>query len=225
MFPLERIGYKESFISLMYYMGLLTIKEKDIDEVILQIPNLVVKRLFYEYIRERYEDTLQDYLVTTGIKDRLRKMAKTGQASDFIEYTYNKVITYLSNRDLIKLEEKHIKMILLSFLSISQAYIPYSELEMWDFLKGKKVPCSFEETKLHTSMVLIPDTRYNVKNSQIWELKYIKENEDPKKKIEEARKQIERYEQDIKFQRLTHETIIYKYIILAYKDRVEIIDQ
>src|SRR6056297_4001145 len=33
MFPLERIGYKESFISLMYYMGLLTIKEKDIDEV------------------------------------------------------------------------------------------------------------------------------------------------------------------------------------------------
>jgi hypothetical protein len=225
MFPLERIGYKESFISLMYYMGLLTIKEKDIDEVILQIPNLVVKRLFYEYIREKYEDTLEDYLITTGIKDRLRKMAKTGQAGEFIEYTYNKVITYLSNRDLIKLEEKHIKMILLSFLSISQAYIPYSELEMRDFLKDKKVPRSFEETKLHTSMVLVPDTRYNIKNSQIWELKYIKENEEPQKKIKEAKEQIKKYEQDIKFQRLTQETTIYKYIILAYKDRVEIIEQ
>ena len=66
-------------------------------------------------------------------------MVKTGEAAPFIQHTYNQVIQYISNRDLIKLEEKHIKMIMMSFLSITQAYIPYSELEMWDFfLKTKK---------------------------------------------------------------------------------------
>src|SRR6056297_3389160 len=210
MFPLERIGYKESFISLMYYMGLLTIKEKDIDEVVLTIPNLVVKKLFYEYIRERYEDNFDDYMITTTIKDRLRTMVKTGAAISFIQYTYNQVIQYITNRDLIKLEEKHLKMILMSFLSITQAYIPYSELEM---------------NKGYSDIVLVPDTRYNIKNSQIWELKYIKENENPQKKIKEAKKQIKRYEQDQKFQRLAEGTTIYKHIILAYKDRVEILEQ
>ena len=210
MFPLDRIGYKESFISLMYYMGLLTIKEKDIDEVIVQIPNLVVKRLFYEYIREKYEESFEDYLVTGEIKDRLRQMVKTGNPKGFIETTYNKVITYLSNRDLIKLEEKHIKMIFLSFLSITQAYIPYSELEL---------------NKGYSDIVLVPDTRYNVKNSQIWELKYIKANENPDEKIKDAKEQIKQYEADKKFQRLSQGTTLYKYIVLGYKDRVEILEQ
>jgi len=120
-------------------------------------------------------------------------------------------------------------MIMMSFLSITQAYIPYSEPEMGDFLKDKKVPRSFEETKLHmagySDIVLVPDTRYGVKNSQILELKYIKDKEDPKEKIKEATEQIKRYEQDEKFQRLAAGTKIYKYIILAYKDRVEILEE
>ncbi|MEA1883785.1 MAG: PD-(D/E)XK nuclease domain-containing protein, partial [Thermotogota bacterium] len=134
----------------------------------------------------------------------------TGEAAPFIEYTYNQVLPYLSNRDLIKLEEKHLKMILMSFLSITQAYIPYSEIEMH---KG------------YSDIVLIPDTRYEVTNSQIWELKYIKDKEDPQEKIKEAKDQIKKYEQDQKFQRLAGGTDIYKYIILAYKDRVEILEQ
>ena len=74
-------------------------------------------------------------------------------------------------------------------------------------------------------MVLVPDTRYNIKNSQIWELKYIKENENPQEKIKDTKKQIKQYEQDPKFQRLAAGTTIYKHIILAYKDRVEISEQ
>jgi hypothetical protein len=79
--------------------------------------------------------------------------------------------------------------------------------------------------KGYSDIVLVPDTRYNIKNSQIWELKYIKEKEDPKEKIEEAKEQIKKYEQDPKFQRLSQDTTIYKYIILAYKDRVEILEE
>jgi len=209
MFPLEKIGSRESFISLMFYMGLLTIKEAELDEVILKVPNLVIKRIFYEYIRDKYEEKLESYLVTEELNDRLRLMAKTGEAKPFIEYTYNQVFRYLSNRDLIKMEEKHIKMIYMSFLSITQAYIPYSELEL---------------NKGYSDIVLVPDSRYGVKNSQIWELKYIKEKENPESKIKEAKEQIQRYEKDEKFLRLSQGTQIFRYILLAYKDHMEILE-
>eukprot|EP00831_Metopus_contortus_P031052 TRINITY_DN25392_c0_g1_i2.p2 TRINITY_DN25392_c0_g1~~TRINITY_DN25392_c0_g1_i2.p2 ORF type:complete len:158 (-),score=40.38 TRINITY_DN25392_c0_g1_i2:31-504(-) len=133
-----------------------------------------------------------------------------GSIEDFVSYTYDKVLKYLSNRDLIKLEEKHIKMIFLSFLSINAIYIPYSELE----LNGG-----------YSDIVLYPDTRYGVKNSHIWELKFLKKGEDRDKKIKEAREQIKRYERDEKFMRIAEGTTLFKYIILGTKEGVEILDE
>jgi len=152
------------------------------------------------------DDTVDIYSITKVTQT----LAETGNPKEFIEYSYDKVQQYISNRDLIKMEEKHIKMIFLSFLSMNEIYIPYSELEM---------------NKGYSDIVLVPDTRYNIKNSQIWELKYIKANEDPDKKIEDAKKQIQQYEADQKFQRLAQDTTLYKYIILGYKDKVEILKQ
>jgi len=63
-----------------------------------------------------------------------------------------------------------------------------------------------------------------VKNSQIWELKYIKEKENPESKIKEAKEQIKRYEKDEKFLRLSEGTQVFRYILLAYKDRMEILE-
>ncbi|MEA1883765.1 MAG: PD-(D/E)XK nuclease domain-containing protein, partial [Thermotogota bacterium] len=225
MFPLEAITNKDELISLMFYMGMLTIDEPILANVKLRVPNLVIKEIYWQYIYRKVNRALGDTVDIYSITKATQTLAETGNPEAFIEYAYDKVMQYISNRDLIKMEEKHIKMIFLSFLSMNEIYIPYSELEMGDFLKDKKVPRSVEETKLHTSMVLVPDTRYNIKNSQIWELKYIKDNEDPKEKIKEAKDQIKRYEQDQKFQRLAQGTTIHKHIILAFKDHVEILEQ
>ena len=107
--------------------------------------------------------------------------------------------------------------------------VPYSELEMLDFSKSEKVLGSFKETKLHmegySDIVLYPDSRYGVQNSQIWELKYLKKNENRQKKIQEAREQILKYERDEKFMRLAKGTKLFKYIILGTKDGVEILDE
>lgn len=70
----------------------------------------------------------------------------------------------------------------------------------------------------------MPDTRYGVKNFPIWELKYIKEGENPEKKIAEAKEQMKRYEKDKKFIRFSKGTTVYKYILLAYKDRMEVLE-
>src|SRR6056297_4309660 len=210
MFPLEAITNKDELISLMFYMGMLTIDEAILANVKLRVPNLVIKEIYWQYIYRKVNRILGDTVDIYSITKVTQKLAETGNPKDFIEYAFDKVIQYISNRDLIKMEEKHIKMIFLSFLSMNEIYIPYSELEM---------------NKGYSDIVLVPDTRYNIKNSQIWELKYIKETENPQEKIKEAKKQIKRYEQDQKFQRLAAETTIYKYIIVAYKDRVEILEQ
>src|SRR6056297_3449650 len=210
MFPLEAITNKEELISLMFYMGMLTIDESILANVKLRVPNLVIKEIYWQYIYRKVNRVLGDTVDIYSITKVTQILAETGNPKDFIEYAFDKVIQYISNRDLIKMEEKHIKMIFLSFLSMNEIYIPYSELEM---------------NKGYSDIVLVPDTRYNIKNSQIWELKYIKETENPQEKIKEAKKQIKRYEQDQKFQRLAAETTIYKYIIVAYKDRVEILEQ
>jgi hypothetical protein len=126
-----------------------------------------------------------------------------------VTYTYDKVLKYISNRDLIGLEEKHMKMIFLSFLSINNVYIPYSEIEL---------------NHGYSDIILYPDSRYSVKNSQIWELKYVKKDEMPDKKINEAKEQLKRYEQDEKFIRLASDTKLFKYIIVGTFNGVEIIE-
>ena len=210
MFPLEQITGTDEIISLMYYMGMLTIKEPYQAMVKLKIPNLVIKELYWEYIYTKINDALGGEIEFGDIAKALSDMSKTGNPRKFVEFTYDKVKKYMSNRDLIGIAEKHIKLIFLSFLSVNNIYIPYSELEMGGG---------------YSDLVLYPDTRYGVKNSQIWELKYIKEKEDPKEKIKDAIEQIKKYEQDAKFQRLTAGTDIYKYIILAYKDKIELLEQ
>src|SRR6056297_2720216 len=210
MFPLEAIRNKEELISLMFYMGMLTIDEPILANVKLRVPSLVIKEIYWQYIYRKVNRVLGDTVDIYSITKVTQTLAETGNPKEFIEYSYDKVIQYISNRDLIQMEEKHIKMIFLSFLSMNEIYIPYSELEM---------------NKGYSDIVLVPDTRYNIKNYQIWEHKYIKDKEDPQEKIKDAKKQIKRYEQDPKFQRLAAGTTIYKHIILAYKDRVEILEQ
>ena len=57
-FPIEDLDESKNFISLLYYFGLLTIRGIDEENTpVLTIPNQMVKRLYYDYINETYEET------------------------------------------------------------------------------------------------------------------------------------------------------------------------
>jgi hypothetical protein len=53
--------------------------------------------------------------------------------------------------------------------------------------------------------------------------KFIKKDENPEGKTNEAKEQIERYEKDEKFLRLASDTTILKYILVGSFDSVEIL--
>jgi hypothetical protein len=209
MFPLEAINGTDELVSLMYYMGMLTIDEPFLAGVKLKIPNLVIKNIYWEYMYKKINRELGHIMQIGHITKGLYKITQTGDINDFVSYAYDKVLKYMSNRDLIKMDEKHLKMIFLSFLSVSPVYIPYSELEM----NGG-----------YSDIVLYPDSRYGVKNAHIWELKFLKKGENRDEKIKEAKEQIRKYENDEKFIRLAEGLEIYKYIIIGTKDTVEIIN-
>lgn len=50
--PLEELKEPENFKSLLFYLGLLTVKSPERDKLWLEIPNETVKRLYYDYIEE-----------------------------------------------------------------------------------------------------------------------------------------------------------------------------
>lgn len=41
-----------------------SIKEKEIEQAVLKVPNLVIKHIFYDYSRNNYEEKFESYLVT-----------------------------------------------------------------------------------------------------------------------------------------------------------------
>src|SRR6056297_3034953 len=68
MFPLEAITNKDELISLMFYMGMLTIDEPIMANVKLRVPNLVIKEIYWEYIYKKVNrilgDTVDIYSIT-----------------------------------------------------------------------------------------------------------------------------------------------------------------
>jgi hypothetical protein len=122
-----------------------------------------------------------------SIQKAIGKLAYNGNIDPFITYIKNEVLAVLSRRDLIRFDEKYIKVMLLSLLSLSPLYRIESESEVH---KG------------YIDLFLERDIRYpDITCQWIWELKYIKESDrlllDTVK--EKGIKQLDAYSRDKRF--------------------------
>lgn len=163
---------KENFISLLFYMGMLTIKESFLGNITLKVPNIAMKEIYWEYFRKKLSENNNLNIDNTKINRAIKEMAVSGKCDLFISYL-EEFLDNLSNRDLIKFDEKYIKSILLSIF-MSNVYIANSEYEVEegyiDILLSKNK--AFEESIKYEWMI---------------ELKYIKEKD--KNAFEEVNKQ------------------------------------
>jgi hypothetical protein len=53
-FPVKKLIDTKNFLSLLFYLGLLTVKGMKDEELILQIPNETARRMYFDYIKEAY---------------------------------------------------------------------------------------------------------------------------------------------------------------------------
>jgi len=180
-FSFDRMYDNEYFVSLLFYMGLLTIAGTRYGKTRLGIPNYVTKEIFWEYFERKLRDQFNIYYDTEELARSIWQMGFEGQIEPFINYVTQNVLQKLSNRDLINFDEKYIKIVLFSYLITSNLYKPVSERE---------VENGYLDIYLEKD-IRMPDVEYE----WVIELKYLKQSEQDKLEEvkEEGLDQLKRY--------------------------------
>ncbi|MDR2762496.1 MAG: ATP-binding protein [Planctomycetaceae bacterium] len=210
-FPLDYLNDENYFISLLFYMGLLTIKEPCLNRVRLTIPNYSIQRVYWEQVRQLLEDSSQQIKINIDLlEDSINTIAMEGNIHNFIDYVSKNAFSKLSDIDLQRFDEKYIKILLLSYLLLNDIFIPISE---------------YESAPGRVDIFLQRNPRYpQVKYEWIWELKYCakKNLKEFAKKRKEGLEQLNQY---ITSNRLKNRPDLKSALIIFIgKDKYEIIE-
>ena len=177
---------ENDMISMLYYLGYLTISGEDLGKPELTIPNKVMKEIYASYFMQIMEEEANFKIDNTTNNEILREIAKEGKIDKMVE-TLKIYLNNLSNRDLIKFDEKYIKLIFYCIAMNIKAYSTKSEMEV---------------NRNYPDILLVPRDSSKGYKAVMVEFKYIKKGEVAKleDKQKEAREQIERYSsfEDIK---------------------------
>jgi hypothetical protein len=212
-FPIDKLHDNKYFVSLLFYIGLLTVDKKEEGLLRLKIPNYSIRTVFWEYIEQMTVDGNKDVMIDMNEQRlALRELAYRGNPRLFIEHVSLNIFSRLSNRDLQNFDEKYIKIMLLNGLFQSKLYITISELE---------VAQGYTDIYMQRSH-LLPDIPYE----WVWEIKYIKKGDkaDRKKNVmkekqAEARAQLDKYRHAPQFAGRTD--VRYLSLIFIGKDKYE----
>ncbi|MDR0834477.1 MAG: ATP-binding protein [Candidatus Symbiothrix sp.] len=129
-FSIDMLNDNSYFVSLLFYMGLLTIKEPVLNKVRLVIPNYSIKTLYWEYLIQLMRETSPDMTIQSmQLDEAITVLAMEGDAEQFISYVSQNAFSKLSDYDLQRFDEKYIKILLLAYLFMSKIYVPMSEYE------------------------------------------------------------------------------------------------
>lgn len=201
-------GEKE-LISLLFYLGYLTIKEIGFSKYKFQIPNDVIKEIYSNYFLEyisRKANIVIDSIDTETINKELLLEGKVEKLLDVLK----EFLTNLSNRDYARFDEKYVKVIFYSICRMLGTLYVKSELEV-----GGK----------YADILLVPKEEIKERYSILIEFKYIKQedydrdNEILQHKQEQAKEQIEVYRKSEEIQMLPK---LKCYSIVVIKDRIEL---
>ena len=193
---------EQDLISILFYLGYLTIVGENFETPELKIPNRIMKEIYSDYfIRILNRDTNLQFS-SSIYTEMMYEIAMKGK----IDKIVNLVQTYLqnlSNRDYMSFDEKYIKLI---FYCIAMN------------LKIFRIKSEMEVQRKYPDILLIPkDVSKNYKAVMI-EFKYLKKGEYNKlaEKQEEAKKQIDEY---TSFEEIRSIPDLNKYSVVAVNDK------
>jgi hypothetical protein len=119
----------DRFKSFLYFMGLTTFAGHEGESTVWKVPNLVIRTMMWEYIREALSDAYGQILDTHTLRNLFLDMAKEGRWKPVFSYLFDRFYAVASNRDFV-FHELGIKMFLLAYLQLSQSWITHSEHEL-----------------------------------------------------------------------------------------------
>mgnify|MGYP004630163135 CR=1 FL=1 len=201
-------GEKE-LVSLLFYLGYLTIVKKGFSKCSFKIPNDVIRRIYSEYFLRyisKKANIVTDTIDTEKISEEIVIYGKIDKAME----TLGIFLKNLSNRDYQRFDEKYIKVIFYSICRMLGAVYVKSELEV-----GGE----------YADILLIPREKMQERYGVLLEFKFIKQEdynknqEILKQKQQEAKEQIERYRQAEEIKMIPN---LKCYTVVVIKDKIEI---
>ena len=184
-FNLEDDLTDEDIISLLYYMGWISIV--DVKEGLhrFKIPNRVITELYYDYFVNIVERETGLNRKVSLIRKALTELSSNNNPHPFLEIIRVLIEKDLSLRDAPSFDEKHLKMLLIPYLSLSATHYVVSEPE-WE--------------KLYPDIVLFKRPNVETRYTFIIELKYIKMSDENKQDKETKERYVEKVENEARLQ-------------------------
>ena len=159
-FPAHEITKAEVFPSLLFYYGMLTIKEVLGNLLVLGIPNNNVRKQYYGYLMDEYQ--MISHVNTMDLELKYAYMALNGKWQDALQFMADAYANVSSVRDGIE-AERNLQGFFMAYLNLNAYYYTAPELEL------NHGYCDF---------FLLPDlTHYATKHSYILELKLMPKRE------------------------------------------------
>ena len=192
---------QEDLVSMLYYLGYLTIAGENFGVPELTVPNKVMKEIYADYFMQilkketEFAVQQQDYVTIA------KELAEEGKIDKMVELvgTY---LNNLSNRDYIKFDEKYVKLIFYCIAMNLKIFRTKSEMEV-----QRKYP----------DLLIMPREKEKGYYSVMVEFKYLKKEEESRReeKRKEAKEQIKEYANMEEIKQIDK---IKKYTIIAIND-------
>ena len=206
-FPASRLTNPQTFTSLLFYYGMLTIKGTFGDMMILGIPNNNVRKQYYGYLLEQYQE--EKFVDLNQMKILFTYMALEGKWREGLQFMADAYSKVSSVRDGIE-SERNLQGFFMAYLNLNNYYYTAPELEL------NHGYCDF---------FLLPNlTHYATKHSYILELKVLSKKDYEAKpedgklskaevQWQEAEGQVRRYAMAPRVEALRQGTTLHKIIM------------
>ncbi len=170
---------EKELISMLYYLGYLTIDGEVFGKPELKIPNKVMKELYSDYFLNILSKETDLVIQESDYNEILKEVALEGKIDKIIDILKS-YLNNLSNRDYIKFDEKYVKLI---FYCIAMN------------LKIFRLKSEMEVERRYPDILLIPKDKNKGYKSVMIEFKYLKKEEANKlkEKQDEGIKQLKNY--------------------------------
>ena len=190
-------------VSMLYYLGYLTIVKEELGMPELKVPNKVMREIYSDYFIKLIDDEAQMSIDNDEYTEILRQLALEGKIDKIVEIL-QKYLKNLSNRDYQRFDEKYVKLIFYCISMNLKLYTVKSELEV-----QRESP----------DILLVPRDRSKGYNSIMVEFKYLKKGEENKlkEKQKEAKEQIFKYSN---YNEIKDIEKLHRYTITAVNDKL-----